>query len=88
MIGIDTSLNLPDFRSPELSFQLLTQVSGRPGRGKIPGEVIVQTYQPQHYAIEHAKSHDYMSFYRQEMSYREQLYYPPFSSLINLILDS
>jgi primosomal protein N' (replication factor Y) (superfamily II helicase) len=88
VIGIDTSLNLPDFRAPELSFQLLTQVSGRPGRGKIPGEVVVQTYQPKHYSIEHAKTHNYAEFFKQEMSYREKLNYPPYSALINIILSS
>jgi primosomal protein N' (replication factor Y) len=85
VISADTSLHLPDFNSAERTFQLLTQVSGRAGRGDIPGEVIVQSFSPEHYAIQAAANHDYEGFYRQEIAFREELGYPPFSSLINVV---
>lgn len=88
VIGIDTSLNMPDFRAPEMSFQLLTQVAGRPGRGTVPGEVFIQSSQPKHYAIQNAKTHNYDSFFEEELSYRETLSYPPYSRLTNLIFSS
>ncbi|MEK9656993.1 MAG: primosomal protein N', partial [bacterium] len=88
VIGIESSLNLPDFRCAEQSFQLLIQVAGRAGRGSMPGKVIIQTYQPEHYAIEHAKTHDYEGFYRKEIMNRKALNYPPFSRLIHLIISS
>lgn len=78
VINADTSLNLPDFRSSEKTFQLLTQVSGRAGRSELTGEVIVQTFNPDHYAIRYAQLHNYNGFYRQEMSLRHQGGYPPY----------
>ena len=85
VISADTSLHLPDFNSAERTFQLLTQVGGRAGRGDIPGEVIVQSFSPEHYAIQAAANHDYEGFYRQEIAFRQELGYPPFSSLINVV---
>jgi primosomal protein N' (replication factor Y) len=85
VINADTGLNLPDFRAAERSFQLLSQVAGRAGRGPRGGEVIFQTYNPEHYAIQAAARHDYKSFYEKEIVYRRQLNYPPFSSLARLI---
>ena len=90
LVGVilaDTSLNLPDFRAAERTFQLLTQVSGRGGRGDFPGKVIIQTFNPNHYAIQKAKDHDYEGFYEEEISLRESLFYPPFSRLIHLRLS-
>ncbi|MFC4409266.1 primosomal protein N' [Chungangia koreensis] len=81
LVGVltaDTTLNLSDFRAAEKTFQLLTQVSGRAGRHDKPGEVFIQTYSPEHYAIQHAKNHSYEPFYRQEMMARKQYEYPPF----------
>jgi primosomal protein N' (replication factor Y) len=88
VLGIDTTLNLPDFRASERTFQLITQVAGRAGRSQKPGLVIVQTFQPDHPAIEHAINHDFTSYYEEEITYRRQLFYPPFASLINLIITS
>lgn len=78
VLAADTTLHLPDFRAAEKTFQLLTQVSGRAGRHDLPGEVIVQTYTPEHYAIELAKAQQYVPFYEQEMLARKQVGYPPF----------
>ncbi|MFC1752776.1 primosomal protein N' [Thermoproteota archaeon] len=88
IIGIDTTLNIPDFRSPERTFQLITQVAGRSGRGIKPGRVIVQTFQPDHYAVKHAAVQDFEAFYEQEMTFRKQLWYPSYSALINIIFSS
>jgi primosomal protein N' (replication factor Y) (superfamily II helicase) len=87
IISADTSLNRPDFRSAERTFQILTQASGRGGRGDFPGKVIIQTFNPQHYAIIKAKNHDYMGFYREELSVRKELSYPPYSRIVNLHLS-
>ena len=84
VISADTALYLPDFRSAERTFQLLTQVAGRAGRSRRGGQVIVQTYNPEHYAIQAAARHDYAGFYAQELAYRRQLGYPPFSRLVAL----
>jgi primosomal protein N' (replication factor Y) len=84
VISADTSLYLPDFRAAERTFQLLTQVAGRAGRSPRGGQVIVQTYNPDHYAVQAASGHDYAAFYRQELAYRGQLGYPPFSRLVAL----
>jgi len=84
VINADTGLNLPDFRAGERAFQLICQVAGRAGRGTAPGQVIVQTYSPEHYAVRAAASHDYGSFYEKEISYRRQLRNPPFSQLASL----
>jgi primosomal protein N' (replication factor Y) (superfamily II helicase) len=77
VVSADITLGLPDFRASERTFQLLTQVAGRAGRGEVPGEVIVQTFAPQHYAIQRAQMHDYLAFYTEEMGYRRRLGYPP-----------
>jgi len=78
VINADTSLNIPDFRSGERTFQLLSQVAGRAGRNELPGEVIIQTYNPEHYSIYLTKTHDYESFYIKEMNIRKQMKYPPY----------
>jgi len=83
----DLSLNLPDFRAAERTFQLLSQVGGRSGRGDDPGRVIVQTYAPDHYVFEHLMSHDYAGFFRTESEFRRMLGYPPFSRLVSLRFD-
>jgi primosomal protein N' (replication factor Y) len=83
----DLSLNLPDFRAGERTFQLLSQVAGRSGRGDIPGTVIIQTYAPDHYAIQHLVKHDYQGFFACEIEFRRALNYPPFSRLVCLRLE-
>ncbi|MBN1364722.1 MAG: primosomal protein N' [Syntrophaceae bacterium] len=88
VISADTSLNMPDFRAAEKTFQLITQVAGRGGRGDTPGKVIIQTFNPQHYALKHAQNHDYKTFYEEEIDFRKALQYPPFSRIINLRLSS
>jgi primosomal protein N' (replication factor Y) len=88
VISADTSLNMPDFRAAEKTFQLITQVAGRGGRGDYPGKVIIQTFNPEHYALKHAQNHDYKSFYTEEIEFREALQYPPFGRIINLRLSS
>ena len=85
VVSADTGLNLPDFRAGERTFQLLSQVAGRAGRGVLGGQVIIQTYSPQHYAIRAAVKHDYTSFFKQEIAYRLKLHYPPFCQLVRLI---
>jgi len=86
VITADTALQLPDFRAGERTFQLLTQVAGRAGRSILGGQAIVQTYAPQHYCIQAASRHDYDSFYQQEIEFRRQQRYPPFSRLVRLLL--
>lgn len=88
ILGIDTTLNLPDYLAPERTFQLITQVAGRAGRGKIPGEVVLQTLQPDHYAITAGANHDFIAFYNQEVKFRQELNYPPFKKLIAIYLSS
>ena len=88
VINADNSFNLPDFRSSERGFQLLTQVAGRAGRGDNPGEVYFQTYNPEFFALETAKEQDYESFYKTEIQSREDFDYPPFSKIIRIILSS
>ena len=83
----DLSLNVPDFRAAERTFQLLSQVAGRSGRGDDPGTVIVQTYAPDHYAIQHLICHDYKGFFAAEVAFRRALNYPPFSRLVSLRVD-
>jgi len=83
VVSADTSLHFPDFRSSERTFQLLTQVAGRAGRGDVFGEVVIQTFNPDHYSILRAKDHDYIGFYQEEIQFRKALEYPPFSRLIN-----
>lgn len=88
VISADASFNLPDFRASERGFQLLTQVAGRAGRGEFKGRVFFQTYNPDYYALESAKSQNYYDFYKQEIASREDFDYPPFSQIIRLILSS
>ena len=85
IVSADTAINMPDFRAAERTFQLLTQVAGRAGRGVNPGEVFIQTFSPDHYAVQAAIHHDYESFYNQEIVFRQELKYPPFSRFANLI---
>ncbi len=88
VVGCDHSLSMPDFRAAERVFQLMTQVSGRAGRGTLPGKVVVQTYYPDHYAIQAAQTHDYTTFVARELKYRRWMHYPPFGVLANLLIHS
>ncbi|MGA3222890.1 MAG: primosomal protein N' [Acidobacteriaceae bacterium] len=88
VVGADHALGLPDFRAAERVFQLLTQVSGRAGRGDLPGNVLVQSYYPEHYAIQYAAAHDFRSFVKKEMQYRKWMHYPPHAVLANIIIQS
>ncbi len=88
VVGADFALGLPDFRAAERVFQLLTQVSGRAGRGDLPGRVLVQTYQPDHYVNQFACKHDYTGFAGRELYFRRAMRYPPFSVLANVIVQS
>jgi primosomal protein N' (replication factor Y) len=85
VINADTELLLPDFRSAERTFQLLTQVAGRAGRKEKLGEVIIQTFTPEHYSLQFAKKHDYNNFFKAELFDRKGLMYPPYSRLINVL---
>ncbi len=85
VMAADTGLFLPDFRAAERTFQLLTQVSGRAGRSDLGGEVVVQTYHPDHYALQAASRHDYEAFYRQELAFRREQNYPPFARLARAV---
>jgi primosomal protein N' (replication factor Y) len=85
VVSADTALNLPDFRAGERSFQLLAQVAGRAGRSILGGRVIIQTYAPDHYAVQAAQQHDYEAFYAQEIAFRREQHYPPVSRLVRLI---
>jgi primosomal protein N' (replication factor Y) len=84
VVNADTSLNLPDFRAGERTFQLLSQVAGRAGRGKAGGKVIIQTFTPGNYSVQAAAQHNYISFYEKEIEYRRQLHNPPFTQLARL----
>ena len=88
VVGADHALGMPDFRAAERVFQLLTQVSGRAGRGELRGKVLVQTYHPDHYAVKFAQKHDYPGFVAKEMQFRRSLHYPPFVVLANVVLQS
>jgi primosomal protein N' (replication factor Y) len=88
VVGADIALGLPDFRAAERTFQLLTQVAGRAGRGYVPGKVILQTYFPDHYAVQYAAQHDFIGFYEKELRFRSWMHYPPYSSLTNVVLRS
>jgi primosomal protein N' (replication factor Y) len=88
VVGCDHALSMPDFRAAERVFQLMTQVSGRAGRGNLPGRVVVQTYYPDHYAILAASKHDYTSFVDRELKYRRWMHYPPFGVLANVLIQS
>jgi len=85
VISVDTMLGMPDLRSAERTFQLLTQVAGRAGRGNLPGRVLIQTYYPEHYALRHAVGQDFDGFYTEEMRYRERLGYPPYFVLASIM---
>jgi primosomal protein N' (replication factor Y) (superfamily II helicase) len=88
VVGADYALSFPDFRAAERTFQLLTQVAGRAGRGETPGKVVLQTYHPDHYAIQFAQQHDYAGFYEKEVRFRRWMHYPPFSALANILVRS
>ncbi len=91
LVGVvlaDTVLNLPDFRACERGFQLLLQVAGRAGRASFPGRVVIQTYQPENRAIKYVVEHDYLSFYAQEIKFREYMRYPPFARLLRIVVSS
>lgn len=86
VVAADTTLNLPDFRSPEKAFQLITQVAGRSGRGEERGKVVLQTYDPQHYSIIYSKDQDFESFFKTEIQLRKEFLYPPFINLISILV--
>ncbi|MBX3289887.1 MAG: primosomal protein N' [Acidobacteria bacterium] len=86
VVSVDNGLGLPDFRSAERTFQLLTQVAGRAGRGDLAGRVMIQTYYPEHYALRHAAEQDYESFYTEEVKYRSRMGYPPFVVLASILI--
>jgi primosomal protein N' (replication factor Y) len=88
VVDADVGLNLPDFRSAEKTFQLITQAAGRAGRGEISGEVIIQTMNPNHYSIRHSRTHDYEGFYNEEIVFRTELGYPPIGRIIKLEFKS
>lgn len=88
VINADVGMHLPDFRSSERTFQLLSQVAGRAGRGRLGGEVFIQTFLPEHYVLQSALKHDYIGFVRKEMSYRQNPTYPPLVRLINVVITS
>lgn len=87
VVNADVGLGLPDFRACERTFQLLTQVAGRAGRGLLGGQAIFQTYQPEHYVIQAAAAHDYAGFYEQEIAHRHELGYPPFRRMVRLVFQ-
>jgi primosomal protein N' (replication factor Y) len=88
VVGADSALGLPDFRAAERTFQLLTQVAGRAGRGQSPGKVILQTYFQDHYAVQYAARHDFTGFYEKELRFRSWMHYPPYSALANVLVRS
>jgi len=88
VVGADMALGFPDFRAAERTFQLLTQVAGRAGRGQTPGKVVLQTYFPDHYAVQYAAQHDFTGFYEKELRFRSWMHYPPYSALANVLVRS
>jgi primosomal protein N' (replication factor Y) len=89
LVGVvsgDVGLGMPDFRAAERTFQLLTQVAGRAGRGSLPGIVLIQTINPDHYAIRMAAEQDYQAFYEKELQFRRMMHYPPFSAMANILV--
>ena len=88
VVGADSALGLPDFRAAERTFQLLTQVAGRAGRGQSPGKVVLQTYFQDHYAVQYAARHDFAGFYEKELRFRSWMHYPPYSALANVLVRS
>jgi primosomal protein N' (replication factor Y) len=88
VVGADAALGMPDFRAAERTFQLLTQVAGRAGRGQTPGKVVLQTYFQDHYAVQYAAQHDFVGFYEKELRFRSWMHYPPYSALANVLVRS
>ena len=88
VVGADSALGMPDFRAAERTFQLLTQVAGRAGRGQSPGKVILQTYFQDHYAVQYAAQHDFAGFYDKELRFRSWMHYPPYAGLANVLIRS
>ena len=88
VVGADSALGLPDFRAAERTFQLLTQVAGRAGRGQTPGKVILQTYFEDHYAVQYAAQHDFAGFYEKELRFRSWMHYPPYGVIANVLIRS
>ena len=88
VVSADVGLGLPDFRAAERTFQLLTQVAGRAGRGSLPGIVLIQTINPDHYAVRMAAAQDYQTFYEKELQFRRMMHYPPFSAMANILVRS
>jgi primosomal protein N' (replication factor Y) (superfamily II helicase) len=88
VVGADMALGLPDFRAAERTFQLLTQVAGRAGRGNSPGKVVLQTYFQDHYAVQFAARHDFAGFYDKELQFRAWMHYPPYSAIANVLIRS
>jgi primosomal protein N' (replication factor Y) len=88
VVSADAGLSFPDFRSAERTFQLLTQVSGRAGRGRVPGRVVIQSFYPDHYALQFARRQDYCGFYRREIEFRRLLGYPPLRSLVQILIHA
>jgi primosomal protein N' (replication factor Y) len=86
VVGADWALSMPDFRAAERTFQLLTQVAGRAGRGNTPGRVVLQTYFQDHYAVQYAARHDFVGFYEKELQFRRWMHYPPYSALANVVV--
>jgi primosomal protein N' (replication factor Y) (superfamily II helicase) len=86
VVAADLALGRPDFRAAEKTFQLLTQVAGRAGRGELSGEVLVETHYPEHYAIQHAAKQDYLAFFEKEAHFRRMLHYPPFTALASVLV--
>ena len=87
VVAADTTLNLPDYRAPERTFQLLTQVAGRAGRDELPGRVVLQTYVPQHPVIQFARTQNYPAFYQYEIAERKKMLYPPFSLFLRVVFS-
>jgi primosomal protein N' (replication factor Y) len=88
VVSADVGLGMPDFRAAERTFQLLTQVAGRAGRGSVPGIVLIQTVNPDHYAVRMAAAQDYQAFYEKELTFRRLMAYPPFSAMANILVRS
>jgi primosomal protein N' (replication factor Y) len=88
VVGADAALGFPDFRAAERTFQLLTQVAGRAGRGQTPGKVVLQTFFQDHYAVQYAAQHDFAGFYEKELRFRSWMHYPPYGSLANVLIRS
>ncbi|ABF42774.1 replication restart DNA helicase PriA [Candidatus Koribacter versatilis Ellin345] len=88
VVGADAALGMPDFRAAERTFQLLTQVAGRAGRGNTPGKVLMQSYHPDHYVVDYAAKHDFQGFYEKESRLRSWMHYPPYTSLANVLVRS